>query len=94
MNLSQQSYASDKTMAYAEALRRSMQATSSSVGQEVSDKYAAVTEELVSELTPVLDLVLAELERLGAQAERSRRRLARMYRTNDFYSKDIGDYVV
>ena len=81
-------------MTYMDAIRHTMESASSAVGQEVSDKYAAITEELLSELSPVLDLVESELSRLGTQMERSRKRLARMYHTNDLYSKDVGDYVL
>ena len=94
LRLPVQTYVHDKTMTYTDAIRHSVESASSEVGQELSDKYAAITEELLSELTPLLDLVESELSRLGTQMDRARKRLTRMYRTNDLYSKDIRDYVL
>ena len=94
LRLPPQTFVHDKTMTYADAIRYTKESASNTVGQELSDKYAAITEELLSELSPLLDLVESELSRLGAQMDRARRRLTRMYRTNNLYSKDIGDYVL
>ncbi|XP_070194611.1 uncharacterized protein [Littorina saxatilis] len=86
-----ESYARGKTISYSDNIRKTLESATSATGRELSDKYATITEELYSELSPVLDLAHSELSRLGQQLEKSRKQLSRMYRNNDFYLQNIGD---
>ncbi|KAL8584622.1 hypothetical protein ACOMHN_002351 [Nucella lapillus] len=86
-------YFQRKTTTYSDELRNSLNAMLDSTGQEVSDKYAAITEELASELNPLLNLVEGELVGVGSQMDGARKTLSRMYRRNDLRLQDMGEYV-
>ena len=89
-----QEYIRQKTVSQSDDLRQVLGSLAAATGQELSDKYTAISEELRSEVSPVLDLVQGELIRLGEQMDRARRVLTRMYRRNDLHLQDLEQYTL
>nr|KAG5709527.1 hypothetical protein BaRGS_001577 [Batillaria attramentaria] len=88
-----QAFVQRKGVQNAHNAKEMLQDAVEAVGQEVTAKYAAIADEVSSELRPLVGLLEGEFARLGQQLDDIRTGIKRMYKKNDFYLQDMGQSV-
>ncbi|XP_046557707.1 uncharacterized protein LOC124266910 isoform X2 [Haliotis rubra] len=87
-----QAYLTRKVERYGQNAKATLDSLYKSVGEELSGKYHQIAQAAKEELPPYLRLFVSEMIIIEKQLDSVRTDIRSMYKRNDFYLADIGDY--
>ncbi|XP_067677414.1 uncharacterized protein [Haliotis asinina] len=88
-----QAYLSRSVENYSENTKATFYTVYESVGEELSGKYHRIAQAITEELSFYLNLIVSEAAIVENQLDSIRADIRRMYKRNDFYLADIGNYL-